>query len=786
MSENRPTLRSTVRDRLNMRRRTTLQLAGAAGAAAFVGNLINAGAAHAEPTEGPTLRLTEDGEPRAVIVHVAGAGTGTVQAASELVEHVQLITGAVLPIVNEAPSDGTVPIYLGAIAPDAEATVAELGDSGVDPDGYRILADADGLQLIGHTDRATLYAAYGLLESLGVRWYMPGDLGRIAPATGTLEVAHQDAVSDPYFEVRVVSPRRYHESGVPKVFDPLEPKPWNDRMRLWPVNIGAQDFPNIYPRTERPDLYLKDANGNLTPHLDVTLPDALVGVVEGCLKILTADPDVRFISMSPVDGLPPVLEPNPDWDADDYDPLNNSPSITDRYVNFLNLVLAELDSRGYSNFRIPFLAYANYVRPPKRFTPDPRIVIMVAPIIIDRFHAIGDAHAWERNYIADLIEGWASLGSPILMRDYRYNLADPSLPFPMIKQVTAEMQYYRDHNVMGIKSESLPAWGYQGPAHYLYAQMAWNPDLDVEATMTEMFTDLYGRAADTMRDHFETLDAAYTEADYSTGRFYDTPNILNAAVMRELDRSLRLAEGRARSEDANVQARVAMVRTAYEYGKAWLAMVAAFNACDMTEANRMLGVVHEVRAEAISHAPVIIYPWASYYYLDNYYGAQVADGYARTVTDGQVLAQLPDEWHAMTFPSDQGSEIGLWKPELRTTGWMPLKTFSQSWANQGLRYYHGAMWYRTTIDLPAARPGTSATHLWLGVVDEKARAWLNGQELPVVRNGSTLRVPFVFDATDAVVLSGENVVVIETINETVDELGTGGLVGPAMFYQVNA
>jgi len=70
--------------------------------------------------------------------------------------------------------------------------------------------------------------------------------------------------------------------------------------------------------------------------------------------------------------------------------------------------------------------------------------------------------------------------------------------------------------------------------------------------------------------------------------------------------------------------------------------------------------------------------------------------------------------------------------------------------------------------------------LWCGGVDEAAKVWVNGQPIGI-SHGATF-YPFELDATDAVRPGQLNTVVICVANNRVNELGTGGIVAPVMFY----
>jgi len=145
-------------------------------------------------------------------------------AAFELQHHVELISGAELPIVREGASLRGLPIYVG----DTEATqatgltqdsfkpqehAAKFSERAIylvgrdDPNQDFVLYDAERLgfqNLPGFWDeRGTLHAAYDFLEQFcGVRWLNPTDYGTVIPQTTTLAVKGKDLRRTPTFEYR--------------------------------------------------------------------------------------------------------------------------------------------------------------------------------------------------------------------------------------------------------------------------------------------------------------------------------------------------------------------------------------------------------------------------------------------------------------------------------------------------------------------------------------------------------------------------------------------------------
>jgi hypothetical protein len=271
------------------------------------------------------------------------------------------------------------------------------------------------------------------------------------------------------------------------------------------------------------------------------------------------------------------------------------------------------------------------------------------------------------------------------------------------------------------------------------------------------------------------------------------PHILTPAVMKKLESLVKDAE-RAARRDPIFSARVAAVRLVHDYGQANLDMMAALNNLRFDEAKRHHDLVLKLQGEAIKHSPPLLYPHTSVAYLRRFWSPVVETGFERTTGGNEPVAALPDQWHFMLDPLHGGEALGFWKAGVGTASWLPLRTRSLSWGDQGLRYYKGACWYRTTIEVPA-RFRDRRIFLWLGGIDDSATAWINGRKLPLREIGKTkdgkpilaigdapIGPPWEFDATGTVRPGETNEVVVMVSNRQVDELGTGGITGPAMLW----
>lgn len=176
--------------------------------------------------------IVDEGRPRAEIVIAEQPPRAVKLAAKELQTYVEKITGARLAIVTSPTGEMPVEIFVGESDPTRSLGVTAAG---LERDAFRMVAGPDWLALVGrdwdftpvepwarshnewlnnkqaewealaghpwlnpiasriyrdynkqldiwnYDHRGSLNAVYAFLRSLGVRWYMPGELGEILP-----------------------------------------------------------------------------------------------------------------------------------------------------------------------------------------------------------------------------------------------------------------------------------------------------------------------------------------------------------------------------------------------------------------------------------------------------------------------------------------------------------------------------------------------------------------------------------------------------------------------------
>ena len=248
-----------------------------------------------------SFTLVLDGKAKAQIVTGDGAPETVRFAAKELRAFVAKMSGAELPIAARAAA-GVPSVRLG---PAARAVLLPDGLKGIRRDGYLITIKQGDLCIVGvddagpHTDieallakgethrmpawdfhRGTLYGVYRLLESLGMRWFMPGGFGERAPRLKTLTFSGEIR-ENPHFVSRTVGywslwignnfskdlkkltvmPGERRAIG----FTPAENRMWELRMRGATFQIPLNHYP---PATRWVDRF-----GQTHPEYFALLPD---------------------------------------------------------------------------------------------------------------------------------------------------------------------------------------------------------------------------------------------------------------------------------------------------------------------------------------------------------------------------------------------------------------------------------------------------------------------------------------------------------------------------------
>jgi hypothetical protein len=161
------------------------------------------------------VTLVESGVATAAILTRPSPGNVVSKAASEFQKHIQLMSGATLPIDtvgNESNYPGYSFVYMGV---STATTAAGIDVSALEYEYYTVRTIGGDLYIVGKDGGAddwtqmssgwagTMNGMFHVLgDVLGCRWLWPGDLGRYVPSSSTVIVPDMDETDGPLMEQR--------------------------------------------------------------------------------------------------------------------------------------------------------------------------------------------------------------------------------------------------------------------------------------------------------------------------------------------------------------------------------------------------------------------------------------------------------------------------------------------------------------------------------------------------------------------------------------------------------
>ncbi len=529
----------------------------------------------------PFYTLVENAKPSCVIVTEPDASGIEIYAAKELVEYVRKITGVELKLANR-PDENLRPIYLGRTA---KKRLRQVEWEKLGADGFVLRSTPEAILIAGNEDLGTLYGTYHFIEKhLGVRWFMPADIGEVVPESKILQVGTFNEVEVPCFGVRWI------DSGQ-----------WALRQKMnvkvsvggKPVGINWQWGFHTFFKLIRPEKYFDDhpewfalINGKrIKPEpnqqgrqLCTSNPEVIEEVAKNIIRIFDEDPSIDIFALSPQDGggfcecgrcraLDEKRTPEQSWHA----------KYSNRLAVFNNEVARRV-AKKYPDKLIKVGAYAMYLRVPLNpgYKPEPNLAIQVCHTYSCNNHRVA-LPTCERNrkMFTEELEHWARLTKHLFIYEYYQKYAWGGFPYCQIHVIREDIPYYHNLGVEGFYTqEARGGWPACGLNHYIAAKLAWNVELDVDRLLEDFYEKFYAESAQPMRRYYEHLERAFVEAEVCLSPFglesatIAALDFFGPEVITALDNAVSEAEQIAKSDI--VRRRIQLVRVGVDYTKKFL------------------------------------------------------------------------------------------------------------------------------------------------------------------------------------------------------------------------
>lgn len=720
------------------------------------------------------------------------------ESVCDLAATLEKISGAKIEILQRMPEKGGsgVPILIGEYAKDWFGVPKQKTPY---KQGWRMTVGGEGVGLQGESDESSSYAIYEILDRLGCRWFMPGAMGEVLPTLTTIQLPAGDFSGVPTTAYRSVWPAYADES-------------FRRRNRMGGFMIQASHALEGYVTEEQRQQHPEwRAIIDGKPH-KTRLKWSIPAVADAIADAIIAKLDKNYVpsvSLSPDDGASFDETEDRALDADDWDGPMNQVSITDRYIVLCNRI-AERVTKKYPDVLFGFLAYVQYARPPVREKLHPNLVPVIAPINYCRAHAATDADLCpSRAEIRKIVEGWGKAAKQVAYYNYMFHLAEVTVPYPMMHQMREELPILYQNNVVFWQPETLPNFEEVLPGMWLSLRMAWNSHGDPQKILEGFFATFYGAAAGPMRKYWGVFDAAWTQSPEHAGSLWSynrrfKPEVLQSA-RQAMDEALQAAGTTMEFQRVAIQDRALRqferfmrMRTDLNEGR-----LATLNLQSIEWMGTQIGLANEY---ARNFAFSKVY-WTPYTVGGEYFRLFVEQTYrdaARMAKEHKIIGEPLRQWK-FSFLRDPGLQPGEaqrsfdgiklgeangWqKTDFNDASWKVTDVGMETWSDLGLTDAFGTMWYRQSVRVPILIPGKKI-FLWISAVDEKASVFVNGNPIPFINakgekaeSALGYAMPFTFDITEAVKPDADNQITIAGTRAFINELGTGGLLGPVYLFQ---
>jgi hypothetical protein len=399
-----------------------------------------------------------------------------------------------------------------------------------------------------------------------------------------------------------------------------------------------------------------------------------------------------------------------------------------------------------------------------------------------------------RPQIRPMIEGWAKVAPRLSYYNYMFQLAEVSVPYPMMHQMKAELPILYANHVAFWQPETLPNFDSVLPGMWLTIRKAWNPQADSDAILNDFFTRFYGAASTPMRRYWQLFDDAWTNVPEHAGSGWGhmrrfTPDVMKAA-RAAMDNALAAAATpaeyyRVKLQDESLRQFERFMQLRWDLAEGRLQNM-------QWRSREWMGVQLALGDEYSANYAFTQTRWSSLTVAGGYFWNWFGQTYenAGAIADNDAIISPPlRTWKYQVAEKQDGRALGWQNENFDDATWKTTDPIIDTWYDLGLENYYGAVWYRQSTKLPAVPQGKKI-YLWIPSEDGDIELFVNGQHVPYVDDKGASKeyfsgygVPASFDITAFARPGTVNQITTVGTRTSLNELGTGGLMGPVYLYR---
>ena len=511
------------------------------------------------------VRLVHNGHPSATIVLQNDANVRLTQAAEDLQTYIAKLSGVELPLTRDGKRVAGTGLYVGQCEPSLPG---DMPDRELNPETYAIRVRDGNVYFAGRHPSPAAFAVCSFIEdTLGVRWFAPGEVWEFVPegTAGELTVDADEVVRTPDTSPRIWSGHAWFDSW----------KRWNLRNRtVLSEVVPRRQFQNYLHYVFPPEKY-GETNAEFYPLVDgkrwipkpgdrswrpcESNPEVIRLTVEYARKWFDDHPSIDSFSVG-MDDISHLcacancraLDPRPD--------SYESREFADRHYKFVNTIAREI-AKTHPDRYIGTLIYDIARELPET----------VARLEDNVFGFMTETSAlWWRDgrKAADheLTRQWAKRCKHLSRYDY-FGMGT-FCPRFYPHTVAEQLKFDKALGLEGMYTEVYTFLPHTAPMIWAFAKLQWDASLDIDRLLNDFYTKMFGEAAGTMAQYFDLLERSWNTPRPGRERWVHR-NVLaqvQSISPEDCDRGMALlGKALGEAEDQFVGRRIDTIRAALQY-----------------------------------------------------------------------------------------------------------------------------------------------------------------------------------------------------------------------------
>lgn len=358
-------------------------------------------------------------------------------------------------------------------------------------DAFAISASDNGLQFEASSVRGLKYAVTGFFEKYGGIRYFAKDAVQI-PVKNNFSIPYMHWSDQAVFDFRVPY---YSEAANQEYIDwhRLSAAAKSSGAASWPVStewgLWVHTLHTLVPPEQyfetHPEYFALRNGVRMKDQLCLTNADVIKIVISNLTKKIEENPAARYWSVSQMDNFNYCT-----CDACSHlDSVERSPSGS--MIAFVNKVAASFPEKVIST-----LAYQYTRKAPANIKPADNVNIMLCTIEVNRDEPI--ASDTTNGSFYDDMKSWAAVTDNILIWDYVINFSHLLMPFPNMKVLAPNLQFFDKFGADMVFEQGLrgtESGEFNELRCYVLSKLLWNPYQSTDSLINEFVAGYYGDPA---------------------------------------------------------------------------------------------------------------------------------------------------------------------------------------------------------------------------------------------------------------------------------------------------